>query len=28
VMKYKEEEDRFEIKAEDIPNQHDPVKAS
>lgn len=27
VMKYKEEEDRFEIKAEDIPNQHEPVKA-
>lgn len=28
VMKYKEEEDRFEIKAEDIPNQHEPVKVT
>lgn len=28
VMKYKEEEDRFEIRAEDIPNQHEPVKLS
>ncbi len=26
VMKYKEEEDRFELKAEDIPNQHEQLK--
>lgn len=28
VMKYKEEEDLFEIRAEDIPNQHEPAKVS
>ena len=26
VMKYKEEEDKFELKAEDIPNQHEQIK--
>lgn len=28
VMKYKEEEDRFELKAEDIPNQHEQLKTT
>jgi cyanophycin synthetase len=26
VMKYKEEEDKFELKSEDIPNQHEQIK--
>ncbi|MBK9399503.1 MAG: cyanophycin synthetase [Bacteroidetes bacterium] len=27
VMKYKEEEDKFELKSDDIPNQHEQVKS-